>query len=111
MVPSHVESELVYTDVTLCDLHMSHKGITASTLVYWIPCSGKVSHHIVRTLKQPCGVTHSEKNFNTQAFQLHQRPSHVNELYAVVPNLFDPSNWLCGRQIFHGPGDGGMVLG
>ena len=88
MVPSHIKSELVYIDVTLFDLHMSHKDITASTLVYWIPCFGKVSHHIVRTLKQPCEVTHSEKNFNIQAFQLHQLPSHVNVLYCSGPQPF-----------------------
>ena len=25
----------------------------------------------------------------------------------VVPNLFGTRDWFCGRQFFHGPGDGG----
>ena len=30
---------------------------------------------------------------------------------AMVPNLFSTSDWLHGKQFFHRPGVGGMVLG
>lgn len=58
VVPSHTESAGVYgqetkVDMTVCDFHISHEGIAASTLVCRIPGYEKDSCHVVSTFKQP----------------------------------------------------------